>query len=334
MSPKGRKLKIKPNTSVFRYNISMAKRESASRKKSASSKTTAKISTGARVRDATKSQDRIKNEKKVRSRQPVIGSFKLTGQSLSFIKNYWKPLGGIVLVYSLLNLFLASGLINNASSVVADVSSNKLSDAMTSFSSILAGGTNQMPTMQTVLFVVESLVIIWALRHLFSGEGIGIKQAYYHSSAPLIPFVIILFVILLQLLPITLSSAVFAIVLSSITGNTIIEAVITFLFVASAFWSIYMLCSSVFALYIVTLPNMQPRTALRSAKNLVHFRRWQVVRRILFLPIFIVIVMAVILVPFILYAKFLVTPSFFILSMLSILYAHTYLYSLYKGLLE
>jgi hypothetical protein len=82
------------------------------------------------------------------------------------------------------------------------------------------------------------------------------------------------------------------------------------------------------------LPNMHPRSALRSAKNLVAFRRWQIVRRLLFLPFFVIIFMGVNLVPLILYAKFLVVPIFFVLSMLAILYCHTYLYSLYKGLLE
>jgi hypothetical protein len=123
-------------------------------------------------------------------------------------------------------------------------------------------------------------------------------------------------------------------VLSSIVGNALVETIVSLVFVVLAFWSIYMICSSIFALYIVTLPNMKPREALRSAKNLVHFRRWQVVRRLLFLPLFIIAAIGIIVVPLILYAKFLVVPAFFILSMLCIMYAHAYLYSLYKGLLE
>jgi hypothetical protein len=66
----------------------------------------------------------------------------------------------------------------------------------------------------------------------------------------------------------------------------------------------------------------------------VHFRRWHVVRRLLFLPLSLIIFIGIFIVPLILLAKFLVVPTFFTLSMLSILYAHTYLYTLYKGLLE
>jgi hypothetical protein len=313
----------------------MAKKGEKKQPKTASSTAASKKNAAsARMRRATRSQIKQKNKKMVRTNKPVIGSFKLTRQTFSFLKKYWKPLGGIVLVYALLNLFLASGIVSNTSAVVGNFHSGKFADALGGYSSILTAGSDQAATMQTILLIVESLVIIWALRHLYSGEKIGVKQAYYHSSAPLIPFVIVLFVIVLQLLPLTFGSLVLAIVLSSIVGNALVETIVSLVFVVLAFWSIYMICSSIFALYIVTLPNMKPREALRSAKNLVHFRRWQVVRRLLFLPLFIIAAIGIIVVPLILYAKFLVVPAFFILSMLCIMYAHAYLYSLYKGLLE
>jgi hypothetical protein len=314
----------------------MAKKGEKTRKKPASAKAASKKPVASvRVRKATKKQSKQQVKKDVRSRSNIIGSFRLTLQSLKFIRTHWRPLGGIVLVYGLINLIFASGIVSNASSVVNSFDSNHFSDALNGFGSIISGGSsNQAPAMQSILLVIESLVIIWALRHLFSNEQIKVKEAYYHSTTPLIPFILVLILIILQLLPLTLSSAVLAIVLSSVTGNAVIEIIFTSLFILMSFWSLYMLTSSIFALYIVTLPNMHPRSALRSAKNLVHFRRWQVVRRILFLPLFIIIFMGVLIVPLILYAKFLVTPTFFALSMLAILFTHTYLYSLYKGLLE
>jgi hypothetical protein len=313
----------------------MAKRETKKQVKTATSKTASKKgAVTARTRRATKAQIKQKNKKLVRSRQSLAGSFRLTQHTFMFIKKHWRPLGGIVLVYTLLNLFLASGFIGNTSSIMRDFEGGKFSDALSGYSSILSAGSGQATTMQTILLIIESLVIIWALRHLFSGEKINVKHAYYHASGPMVPFVIVLFVIVLQLLPLTFGSLVLAIVLSSIAGNSLVETISTLIFVALAFWSLYMVCSSVFALYIVTLPNMQPREALRSARNLVHFRRWHVVRRLLFLPLSLIIFIGIFIVPLILLAKFLVVPTFFTLSMLSILYAHTYLYTLYKGLLE
>jgi hypothetical protein len=314
----------------------MVKKGETVRKKSASAKTAVKkTASSTRVRKGTKKQLKKKVKKQVRSDAPIIGSFKLTWQSLKFIKRHWRPLGGVVLIYTLLNLVFASSLMSNAGSVVSSFNNGNFRDALNSFSTIVSGGSSgQAATLQSILIILESLVIIWALRHLFSGEKINVKHAYYHSTTQLVPFLIVVFFVVLQLLPITIGSTVLSLVLSSLLGNAVIEAAFVALFILLTFWSLYMVCSSVFALYIVTLPDMHPRSATRSARNLVHFRRWHVVRRLLFLPLFIIFFMGISIVPMILYAKFFVAPTFFILSMLTVLYVHTYLYSLYKDLLK
>jgi hypothetical protein len=79
---------------------------------------------------------------------------------------------------------------------------------------------------------------------------------------------------------------------------------------------------------------MQPRQALRSAKDLVNFRRLTVIRKVLFLPLLIFIVMGLVIIPLILMASGVVPAAFYILSMLAILFVHTYMYSLYRGMLE
>jgi hypothetical protein len=75
-------------------------------------------STAPKPKSSKVKQKRLKSQP---IHQPIIGSFKLSWQTLLFIKKYWKPLGGIVLVYALLNLFFASGLVGNASSVVGNL---------------------------------------------------------------------------------------------------------------------------------------------------------------------------------------------------------------------
>jgi hypothetical protein len=66
----------------------------------------------------------------------------------------------------------------------------------------------------------------------------------------------------------------------------------------------------------------------------VVFRRLLVLRKILFLPVVVLVVMAAIIVPLILWATWFVPYAFYILSMLAILFVHTYLYSLYRSLLD
>ena len=301
------------------------------------------VDSSPRVRDLTKKQRRAKAKKEVRSRRPLSGSFKLITQVFKLLKQHWKTLGGIVLAYLILNIIFASG-ISNISSAVSTLKDNlsgstNLHSAFSGFGTLVgSSGASSSATgsaLQSVLIVLESLVIIWALRQLLAGEAIKVKQAYYHSTAPLVPFVLVIFMIIIQLLPVTLGAAVLSAVLTSaFSTGAMVTAIFSTLFAALAFWSIYMVSGSIFALYIVTLPDMQPRQALRSAKNLVHFRRWPIIRKVLFLPIFILVVMGAVIIPLILYATFLVVPVFYVLSMLTILFVHAYLYSLYRELIK
>jgi hypothetical protein len=310
-----------------------------------SRKTAAKSGVAARTRKLTKKQQKAKTKKYAATRKPLPGSFRLTLDVFKTLKKFWKPLAGIVLIYSLLNLLFASGFIRNIGSTVSefkddlqpvgDEQVSELSNALNGFGTLITGGSGSTgSTMQAVLLILESLVIIWALRQLLAGETIRVKQAYYQSMAPLIPFLLVILVIVIQLLPLTLGTAIMAVVLSSaITNAALVNFIFGLIFVLLAAWTIYMVSSSIFSLYIVTLPDMQPRDALRSAKNLVRFRRWPLIRRLLFLPFFSLLVIGLIVVPLIAFADFLVTPVFFILVMLAILFAHTYLYTLYRKMI-
>jgi len=258
------------------------------------------------------------------------------------LRRNWKILGGIVLVYLVLNIIFASG-ISNLNSTVNDIKNNLNGDtssstfgsALSGFSGLVASsGTSSSPSgsiLQSMLIVLESLVIIFTLRLLLAGRLVSVKQAYYNSTAQLVPFLLVMGVIILQLIPLAIGSSLAAVVFTSSSGAPIF--IFSLIFAVLAGWSFYLLASSVFALYIVTLPNMQPLRALRSAKNLVRFRRWSIMRRLLFLPILVLAIMCAVVVPLIMVATVLVAPVFYALSMLSILFVHTYLYSLYRGLL-
>jgi hypothetical protein len=95
-----------------------------------------------------------------------------------------------------------------------------------------------------------------------------------------------------------------------------------------------MLASSLFALYIVTLPGMTPIRALRSARGLVRYRRWTVIRKILWLPLLLLLVAAVIMLPIIIWLTAVAQWVFFILSMFALLAVHSYMYALYRELLN
>ncbi len=288
---------------------------------------------GARVRNLSRKQVRAKAKKEASQQPPIPGSFSLLRQTFGLFKTNWKVLSGIVFVYLLLNLIFASGLLSALNGAAGNFKhSHHLSDALSGYGSLISGSSGGSQTgsaMQTILLVIESLVIIWTLRRLLAKESVRVKQAYYQSMSPLIPFLLVIFSILLQLMPLVIGAAVWAVVAPVSTALNIIFAIV---FGLLAIWSIYMVSGSFMALYIVTLPDMQPRQALRSAKRLVKYRRWFVLWRELWLPIFVFVGLGAVIIPLILWLPFLVGPVFFVLLMISFLFVHAYMYNLYRGL--
>ena len=254
---------------------------------------------------------------------------------------------GITLVYGLLNVLLAQGLANGN-----DVSSLKqtLNQVFTgNFGSIATGlsvfvvligsaGNTTSQTAgayQTFLAIIGSLAVIWALRQVISGKYPRVRDSFYRGMYPLIPFILVLCVIALQLIPLVIGSTIYSLVINNGIAVTIIEKLAWALIYAGlAVATFYMLSASLFAIYIVSLPDMTPIKALLSAKELVKGRRWVVLRKVLCLPIILVVVAAIIMLPIIIVLTPLAQYVFFVLTMFSLIAIHAYLYTLYRELIN
>jgi hypothetical protein len=105
------------------------------------------------------------------------------------------------------------------------------------------------------------------------------------------------------------------------------------LFLVLALVSLYMLASSIFAMYIVTLPDVSPMSALRSARQLVAGRRWIIIRKIAFLPLALLTLSAVAMLPILLVATPIAGWVFTLVGAALLVLAHVYLYHLYRALL-
>lgn len=254
---------------------------------------------------------------------------------------------GITVVYGLLNLILVRGFANGTD--VANLKTQlgqifngdfgPLASSLTIFVVLIGsagnGTSSTAGAYQALLVIVASLAIIWAFRQVLSDTRPRIRDAYYKGMSPLIPFILVLLVIGLQLLPLLIGSTLYSLVISNGIAVYFIEKLIwTLLFVALALLSLYMVSSSIFALYIVTLPDMTPVKALRSARQLVRYRRWTVLRKLLFLPVLLVIAAAVVMLPIIVWLTPLAQWVFFALTMLAITAVHGYAYTLYRELLN
>jgi hypothetical protein len=276
----------------------------------------------------------------------IPGSFRLLAKSIQMPKQHWKLFLGITVVYGLLTIILVRGL--GGSLNLAELKTTlragfggqfaSLTTGLALFSYLIgsAGSSTSAAggVYQTLLVIIMSLAIIWALRQVMAEAKVRIRDAFYKGMYPLIPFTLVLLVIGLQLLPLLVGSWLYStVVTNGIAVNTPEKLMWALLFFLLALLSLYMLCSSLFALYIVTLPDMTPLKALRSARQLVLHRRWTVLRKILFLPVAILVLAAVIMVPLIIFLTPLAEWVFFLLTMFVLVVIHGYMYTLYRELL-
>jgi hypothetical protein len=318
----------------------MAKTSKKSTHPKKSATTTATLKPPRMIKAPTYSS--FKLQRKIRpTSKPLIGSFRLLKESLDILKLHWKPFAGIIAVYALLTILLVKGfdITSNLGTAKDTLSSNGTGELATGaalFSYLLGGsGETKGPSsalFQVILTVITSLAIIWALRQAYAKNIIKVRESFYKGMYPLIPYVLVGLVIILQLLPMAAGLFLYNIVLTVTSTGIELFAWAALLFFLTVL-SLYMLSSSLFALYVVSLPDMPPLQALRSASELVRYRRWSVLRKLLFLPFALVVIGAVIMIPFILWLTPIAGLVFFGMSMTFLAVAHSYMYRLYRELI-
>lgn len=273
-------------------------------------------------------------------------AFALMRQSLMTLRQNWKVFGMIVVLYAVVNFVVVKGFsaginvsdVKETLSTMFDGRAGSLLSGLSLFVYMIGtSGTDSTGTAGAYQFtwmIVVSLAIIWGLRQAHANKRFTVRDAFYGGMYPFIPFILVLLVVALQFLPAILGGILYTSIVSGGIAATAIESLLWgLIFAILIVVSLYMLTAAIFALYIVCLPDMRPMKALRSARELVVTRRWTVVRKLAFLPLFLLIAGAIIVVPFIIFAAPVASWVFFIVSMLSLAVLHSYLYTVYRSLL-
>jgi len=257
-----------------------------------------------------------------------------------------KLFGGIVLIYGVLNIALVRGLSGSSDlgtlkqtieSLVGGVGGKAVS-AFGGFAYLLAtsgsGSMSNSGPYQYLLLILCSLAFLWALRQVSAKNKPRIRDSFYLGMYPLIPFLLVFLILCVQLVPLAAGGAIYATALSGSLALNGWEKILFFLgFMGLAYWSLRMLTSSVFALYIATLPGMTPFRAVRSASKLVYGRRLLIWRKLIFLPLALLLLAVLIEVPLILFITPLAAWVFFVVGMIALPVTHGYLYNLYREML-
>lgn len=288
--------------------------------------------------------------KRIKHPQKLPSSWQLVKEAFAILRTNKRFFITIMVVYGLFSYVLvksiAGGLdIVGLQDTLEQVSGNRNEFLNTvALFGILVGGNTQTASdaagiYQIILIVVTSLALIFGLRHMYNDDDrptkkVFAKQAFYKGMTPLIPFLLVIVVIGLQLIPFTVGSSIYAIVVNTGLAVTSIEKVFWVLFVALlGILSLYMITSSVFAMYAVTLPNMTPMRALRATRNLVRHRRWTVLRKLFVIPLVFLLLLAAVTLPIIAYVPALAEFVFFIITLAVLPLLHAYVYNFYRKLL-
>lgn len=277
----------------------------------------------------------------------LLGSVQLTKKTAQMLWQNKKLIGGITLIYTLLSILLVRGLastqnLSELKGTFNDVfqgQAGNFSVGLVLFTSLIgSAGTTasaQGSVYQTLLLIIVGLATIWALRQRAAGKQVTVKDSFYKGLYPLVPFSLVLLVIGFQFIPLAIGNWLYSTVISNgIAVSGMEKTLWVLIFFLLALLSLYMICSSLFALFIVTLPDMTPMRALRSARQLVLHRRWMVLRKVLFLPLILLIASIVIMLPILIFATAIAEWTFFFLSMAGWVICLTYMYTLYRELLN
>lgn len=250
------------------------------------------------------------------------------------------------IVYGLLNLLLVRGFasafnigeLRESFKQLGLEETSVLASGFTAFGLLLNGatqGTSEVSQMyQAILVVVSSLAIIWLYRQQQGGNKVTIKMAFYRGMYPLIPFILVLVVIGLQMIPALIGNFLFSTVTAGgLAVGALEQTVWLLLFLSTLLLSLYMISSSCIALYLVTLPEMTPMTALKQARELVRYRRFSVLRKLIAIILVVISLLFIIVLPVIFIAPALAEWLFFSITVLGIPLVNGYLFSLYRELL-
>lgn len=287
-----------------------------------------------------------KQRRQIKSARPTLpGVLRLTKQTLSIIRHNRRYFIRFTLLYLVCSFIFVQTASNTGSVIQAkELIGNSLGSAFVTnlalYGSLVGSSTqlgNQAAALyQFIIIVVFSLALIYGLRHMYGkdAEKVTVKQSLYRGMTPLIPLLLVLLCIALQLLPLSLGTSIYATVLTSgIAVNNIEQLMWLSLTVVLAAVSLYWVVGSISALFIVTLPDTKPLEALRSSRQLARFRRLVVLRKILFMPLVLLVLLGVIVLPFIAFAPAVAQFVFFVVSSVALPLAVTYMYNLYRSML-
>lgn len=297
----------------------------------------------------------VTKSKEHRKKLPSYIAF--TKQVLSELSTHRSTFGRLVIVL-FVAVFFASGLTQHGvysgltqstsevSGQLADGAFKTLIEIWALFMSVIGGtlttGLSESQQLYMgIIYLFAWLTTVWLLRHLLAGNKVSMRDGLYSAGAPLISTLVIGVVMMLQTLPFAIGAAIFSTLSSSgvLSGWLYLPAILVIFGLVAL--TIYWLASSVFAAIVVTIPGTYPRAALQSAKGLINGRRAELIKRIVWLLVLVLMLFVVAVVPMIAFDavlgypfSWLVVSWVILVGVCAFMYSSAYMYMLYRGILD
>jgi len=223
-----------------------------------------------------------------------------------------------------------------------------LGEAGLLFVTATSGGLAATPTEAQQIYAaligtLTWLTAVWLLRSIMAGSSVKLRDGLYNASAPLMSTALVGLVLIVQLLPLALALIGYSAAVSTglLAGG--VEAMLFWLAAgALGLLSLYWISSTCIALVVVTLPGMYPLRAIKTAGDLVVGRRMRILLRLLWMALVVIATWALIVIPIILFdiwiksvapglaAVPIIPVSLLLMSSLTIVWAASYVYLLYR----
>ena len=268
-------------------------------------------------------------------RSKLSSTTNLLRQTYGMLKKDWPTFFGITTMYGVgVFIFVKSFSVGTATTTG---STSSVLGALNRFGTMLSSASSSFSAAsgiyQIIVSTICALALIWYFRQILSGEKATAKQSFYQGMRPLVPYLLVLMMLGIHLIPFAIGGYLLSLMQSSymIFGAEMLVA--WAIFALLAIWSLRLLTHSLFALFAVTLPDMTPLRALRGAKKMVYRRRLTIWRKLLAAVICIGIVGFIVMVPFMIWLPAVAPWVFFLFSICLTMFGQAFLYTIYREIL-
>ncbi len=189
-------------------------------------------------------------------------------------------------------------------------------------------------------FVV--ITVVWLLRQRLAGNKVNVRDGLYSSGAPVLALYVLIVIGILQMIPLALMVLVYA---AAVGGGILSGGIDTAMFSIALFLvlvlTLYFMTTTLFAIFIATLPGTYPIVAYRTARKIVAGQRARLLFRLIWLAVIVVAMWFMVLVPIVIITNSLNGQNSIVIPLAvqtmlgaGLIYAAAYAYLLYRRMID